>query len=263
MAAVIDQRLIQGDGTPESVWQAWLYSSEIATSTMESYLPLGVRMVVVAPHPDDEVLACGGLMAMHLARGGDVFVIAVTDGEASHAASPLWDAQSLAATRCAESIKGLRLLGLGDVTVHRLGMPDGQVAQNTLDLSLQLQRVLHPADVVITTWRKDGHPDHDATGLAASLACSSVGCRLLEAPVWMWHWAAPADTLVPWERLQRLQLTPQARVRKQAALFAHASQLDQSPRSGGAVLGASIVQRAHRADEYFFVAEELSHAVLS
>lgn len=255
MVALTQKRLIQGSGTPESAWQAWQQSGEITPATVESYLHRGVRLVVIAPHPDDEVLACGGLMAMHQAQEGDISVIAVTDGEASHAASPLWHAQSLAATRCAERIAGLHHLGVKNSAVTRLAVPDGLVAQHTLRLARRLKELLRPADVVVTTWRLDGHPDHDATGLAASLACTAVGCRLMEAPVWMWHWATPADPLVPWHRLQRLQLTPQARGRKLAALSAHASQLDESQHPDGAILGTAIVQRASRAEEYFFSVE--------
>ena len=253
------ERLIQGDGTPDSAWQAWLASGQIALGSMASFLNPNVRLVVIAPHPDDEVLACGGLMAMHLAQAGDICVIAVTDGEASHVASPLRHGHSLAATRCAERLAGLHQLGLKDSAVTRLALPDGLVAQHTLRLSSQLQRLLRPADVVVTTWRLDGHPDHDATGLAASWACCAVGCCLIEAPVWMWHWATPAHLLVPWQRLQRFELTLQACDRKQAALSQHVSQLDESRQANGAVLGKAIVQRAQRPVEYFFTSEVQPH----
>lgn len=245
-------RLIEGNGTAELAWQDWLHLGAVTTTARHECLPGNARLVVVAPHPDDEVLACGGLIAMHRAEGGDVAVIAVTDGEASHGSLPLQHAQALAVTRCTESAAGLQQLGLKGVAVARLALPDGQVARHMMRLARRLQLLLLPTDVVVTTWRRDGHPDHDATGLATSLACAAVGCRLLEAPVWMWHWASPGDSFVPWHRLQRLPLSPQALNRKQAALAAHASQLDASQRPGGAVLGAAIVARAHRADEYFF-----------
>lgn len=260
MAAVTHPRLIQGNGTAEPAWQAWLQAGGITTAALQEWLHGNVRLVVVAPHPDDEVLACGGLMAMHRAQGGEILVIAVTDGEASHASSPLWHAPSLAETRRAESAAGLQRLGLSDIAVTRLATPDGRVAHHTLRLALQLQMLLRPGDVVVTTWRFDGHPDHEATGVAASLACPVVGCRLIEAPVWMWHWASPGDPFVPWHRLQRLPLKPQARDCKRAALAAHASQLDPSARPEGPVLGAAIVARANRPDEYFFVEPTHSHA---
>ena len=190
-------------------------------------------------------------------------MLAVTDGESSHADSSLWQASSLAATRRTERVAGLQQLGLSGAAVTRLALPDGSIAQHTLRLALRLQFLLRPQDVVVTTWRLDGHPDHDATGYAASLACSILGCRLIEAPVWMWHWASPGDPFVPWHRMQRLQLTPRARERKQAGLAAHASQLDPSGRSGGAVLGAAILARANWEEEYFFIEPDHPHATHS
>lgn len=260
MDAVIRERLIQGSGTAEPAWHSWLQSGGIHTCALEDWLPRNARLVVVAPHPDDEVLACGGLIATHRDQGGDIAVIAVTDGEASHPGSPQWQPQALAATRRSESLAGLQQLGVTGVAVRRLAIPDGGVAHHTLRLALRLQMLLRPSDLVLTTWRFDGHPDHDATGVAASLACSVVGCRLIEAPVWMWHWASPGDPFVPWHRLHRLPLTPPARERKQAALAAHASQLDPCGRADGAVLGPAIVARAWRADEYFFVEPAHRHA---
>lgn len=259
MVAVSQQRLVQGDGTPETAWQPWLKSVETATANLDDFLSKNSRLVVIAPHPDDEILACGGLMAMHCSRGGDVCVIAVTDGEASHVGSPRWDAEALAETRRAERIAGLSRLGLFEAVVVRLAIPDGLVNGSSVSLTSRLQLLLRASDVVVTTWRLDGHPDHDATGLAAAESCSAVGCRLIEAPVWMWHWAEPGDCRVPWNRLQRLPLVPTVRACKEAALCAHASQLDDSVRPQGAILGPAIVQRARRHDEYFFLEAELAN----
>ena len=260
MATAVSKRLIEGSGTAEPAWQGWLASGEIATSALQDWLPAKARLVVIAPHPDDEVLACGGLVATHCDQGGEVLVVAVTDGEASHAGSPLWEPQALAALRRSESVAGLHHLGVTDDAIKRLAMPDGAVVQHILRLALRLQTLLRPSDRVLTTWRFDGHPDHEATGMAASLACAAVGCRLIEAPVWMWHWASPGDPFVPWHRLHRLPLTAAALERKQAALTAHASQLDASARADGAVLGPAIVARAHRSCEYFFLPCETAHA---
>lgn len=191
-------------------------------------------------------------MALHHDQGGDIAIIAVTDGEASHGNPQQPHNQVLAATRCAESAAGLQQLGLTNVAVTRFVMPDGLVARQMMRLARRLQLLLRSTDVVVATWRRDGHPDHEACGLAASLACAAVGCRLIEAPVWMWHWASPGDSFVPWHRLHRLPLNQQVCHRKQAALAAHVSQLDASHRTDGAVLGEGVVARAYRPDEYFF-----------
>ena len=255
-------RLIQGDGTPENIWLADPAVAGAAPVSLDQLITADARLVVISPHPDDEVLSCGGLMAMHARRGGKVLVLAVTDGEASHPGSDHWTPATLAAARQLESASGLLLLAGQACAVLRLGLPDGQVASLQAELATRLQSLLLADDVVIVTWRLDGHPDHDAAGEAAHIACASVGCKLIEAPVWMWHWSQPGDKRVPWQCMRALRLPPEVVQVKCAALDAHQSQL--APRSGGdyindldssegPVLGRHIVERAGRHAEYFFV----------
>lgn len=243
-------------------WRAWLAALPVPLMpSMPPTPPLpqwlaGRRLVVLAPHPDDEVLACGALLHTHVAQGGDALIVAVTDGEASHAGDARWPPARLAASRRAESAQGLRALGAAPVPVQRWGLPDGAVgAVNASGPSLQtrLAAVLRAGDVVATTWRRDGHPDHEACGAAAAAACARTGSTLLEAPVWMWHWADPDHPDIPWHDLRALPVSAQALALKQRALQAHASQL--SPRGDGAgpVLDASILRRAQWDQEFFFV----------
>lgn len=251
--AVIAERLIQGAGTPESAWQAWLESADFAPREALTGWSAQMRLVVLAPHPDDELLACGGWLARHAAQGGECLVVAVTDGEASHAGSAGWSAPTLAGVRRTESAEGLRRLGLREGTVARLSLPDGDVAGHTDALAAGLTLLLRPTDWVVSTWRLDGHPDHDATGRTAADVCAAIGCGFAEAPVWMWHWAKPGDPRVPWHRMQGLRVDAQAALRKRAALDAHASQLTARDARTGPVLDAAILARAARGTEYFFV----------
>lgn len=253
MGFVTAERLIRGRGTAEPVWQRWLVSADIPSRSLDEWLPRERRLVVVAPHPDDEVLSCGGLLSLHAARGGDSLLVAVTDGEASHIASIERSAQALAVVRRAESAAGWSQLGLHDPAVLRLGLPDGQVDQHMGQLADFLNKLLLPSDVVVSTWRRDGHPDHDASGLCAAQACEAAGCRLIEAPVWMWHWALPGDLRVPWRRMLGLSLAPQTLIRKQAALAAHHSQLHTANASAAPILGEGILARSRRNTEYFFI----------
>ena len=263
MEAVTSPRLIQAGGTPEAVWQRWLRERPTASLCGASWLLAGPRLVVVAPHPDDEVLACGGLLAMRAAQAGEVLIIAVTDGEASHGEASHGDAShgtapnpaanTLAEQRRAERMSGLQRLGLRGAGLVRCGLPDGRVERREQRLADQLAGLLRVGDVVIASWRLDGHPDHDATGRAAASACRAVGCRLVEAPIWMWHWAAPDDERVPWQRLAALPIRALSWSRKQAALAAHASQLTARSAVLGPVLDEAIRARARRPCEYFFV----------
>lgn len=226
---------------------------EVPLLALDQFVAAHKRLVVVAPHPDDEVLACGGLLAAHTARGGRATVVAVTDGEASHSGSQRWTAPALAAARRAESVEGLHALGLGGGEIVRLTIPDGAVSQYASPLRETLGLLLKSDDVVVSTWGLDGHPDHEAVGDATEVVCSDVGASCIQAPVWMWHWSKPGDTRIPWNRLRGFALESGAFERKCAALAMHATQLIPRSVSEGPVLGPLILERAKRRTEYFFV----------
>ena len=245
--------LIHGEATSALAWRCWLAGLRCHELSVENWLPARARLVIVAPHPDDEILASGGLIATHLAQGGRVLIVAVTDGEASHGDSPSINRDDLAYMRRSERWMGLRLLGLAQPKVLSLALQDGLVQRQERALFKRLVSLLHPADVVVSTWEHDGHPDHDSTGAMARQASAAVGCAYLAAPVWMWHWATPGDARVPWLRLRGLPLGAADGLRKQAALAAHRSQLCPRTSELGAVLGTAIVERAAWRTEYFFV----------
>jgi len=248
----LNERAIRGPGTHESVWLPWLAEQRVHSASMGELCPGQARLVVVAPHPDDEILACGGLLAMRAAHGLPSLVVAVTNGEASHGTMDPQACERLGQRRAQESGAGLKALGLAPACVVRLGIPDGKAADMIFAIAMKLLPLLKLDDVIVTTWRLDGHPDHEATAEAARQAAAKVGCRLLEAPVWMWHWATPDDLSIPWSRLVSIDLPRRVLVAKQQALSHHRSQLE--PRGDGldAVLVPSILARVARSREYFF-----------
>jgi LmbE family N-acetylglucosaminyl deacetylase len=252
--ALANERVIRGEGvTPESDWQDWLERLAPPRLAPRQWLRPAARLVVVAPHPDDEILGGGGLLAWHVGRGGRAEVVAVTDGEASHRGDPSWPPDRLGALRRRERERGLEWLGVRGSSVTRLGFPDGNVATCRDALHRALRALLREDDVVIVTWSLDGHPDHDVTGSQVERVCAERGCRLLQAPVWMWHWSVPGDARVPWQRLRAVPLSSHALARKALALAEHRTQLQVRGAGTDPVLGASLVARARRAAEYFFV----------
>ncbi len=256
LSSVAKPPVIAGSSTSEATWRAWAGLAAAPVVTVEKLCSANARLVVLAPHPDDELLACGGLLALHVAAGGRALVVSVTNGEASRRGEGARDAvseASLGSLRSSESAEGLRRLLLNTCDIHRMGFPDGGLAESYQSLKSLLAWELRASDVVVTTWRQDAHPDHDACGRVASEVCQLVGCRLLEAPVWMWHWSEPGDCRVPWNRMVSLTLPADVLDRKRNALAAHGSQLARRSFSVGPVLGSEIVERAARKQEYFFV----------
>ncbi len=248
-----DERRIRGQGTTEAQWTGWPGLHRLEAITAAGLVPEGARALVVAPHPDDEVLSVGGLLAQLARLGLPVRVIAVTDGSASHPGSAEWPAERLVRERPGESRLALHRLGL-DIEPVRLGFPDGGLQGLEGLLAERLLPLVGRTDVLFTTWRRDGHPDHEATGHACAFVAARSGARLVEVPVWAWHWAAPGDARLPWPRARRLALDADARRRKRSAVQAFASQLQPDASTGrGPILRATTVERAARPFEVVFL----------
>lgn len=241
-------RLIEGLGTPESTWRAW--NGLAALDTLDLHPP-PARAVVVAPHPDDEVLGVGGTLALLTTAGVSVRVVTVTDGEASHPHSPTRTPTALAEIRRAEQHLALARLGLDQAQVHRCGLPDGHLDRHEADLADTLTGLLDEHTWCLATWAHDGHPDHEAAGRAAARAASLTGARLLGFPVWAWHWARPADSRVPWRTAYRVPLPAALARAKRHAVRAFASQLEPLSAQPGdeAIIGPSAVARLTRGYE--------------
>lgn len=238
--------LINGGGTAEALWAGW---PALADWPQLDIGAVGAPLVV-APHPDDEILGAGGLLAMV----GRAEIVAVTDGEASHPDSCVHTPAELADIRRRETCIALHRLHPGaEWVVHRLGQPDGHIDEPSL--AARLRMLLTPGRWCLATWRGDGHPDHEAVGRAAARACRESGARLLEYPVWMWHWARPGDDRVPWHRARRIELTAAARRAKASAVAAFVSQIQPlGPGPGDApILPLDVLARFDRPYETVLV----------
>lgn len=253
MDALVNDRAIEGLGTSEMQWRACTHLATTRIRRADDLVPVGCRAVVVAPHPDDEVLAVGGLLTQLGKLRRELLLVAVTDGTGSHVDSTEWPPERLARERPRESHAAWQQLGLHHVEALRLGLPDGGVTTMRDHLSDRLTALLRANDVVFTTWRLDGHPDHEATGDACAAATARTGATLIEVPVWAWHWAHARDARLPWSRALRIPLDDDALTRKKAAVQAFTSQLLPDPSTGaGPILRSTTVERAARNFEIVF-----------
>ncbi|MBO2011829.1 PIG-L deacetylase family protein [Hymenobacter negativus] len=191
--------------------------------------------VVIAPHPDDEALGCGGLLALLHQVGQPVAAVLVSDGSMSHPKSVLFSTPARQAVRTGEFRHALTILGADQTEPLLLGLPDGRVpgqAQEPgfLEAVAQLRRFLerHQAATVLVPWRRDPHPDHRATSqlVAAALLEMTQPPRRLEYVVWAWERAAPADLPTPTDGVRGFRVDVSAvAAQKQRAIAAHRSQV--------------------------------------
>jgi len=187
------------------------------------------------PHPDDEALGCGGLLALLRQAGVPVAAVLVSDGSMSHPHSQAFSASARRELRYAEFRHALAVLDIdeSDDNVLYLNLPDSQVPTlgqpGFAEAATQLASFLDckQAATVLTPWRRDPHPDHRATSqlTAAALAQLPQPPRRLEYVVWAWERAAPADLPQAGEGTGfRLDIEA-VLARKQRAIAAHRSQL--------------------------------------
>ncbi|CAN5453091.1 PIG-L family deacetylase [soil metagenome] len=247
-----ENRLIQGRGTEETSWQAWTGWSRADPVSCGDLVPEGARLVVVAPHPDDEVLGAGGLISLASRSGRQVLVVGVTDGAASHPGSSLWPADELVDQRRFERLAALTVLGLRPPLVVCLGFGDGRVADGIAELSRRLVRIIKATDVVVSPWHLDGHPDHEATATAVADATTVIGAQHLQSPIWGWHWASPDADDLPGHGSAVLALDEVTVKRKQRALECFTSQITEDPTTGaGPILPSWVLDRLTRNRELF------------
>jgi LmbE family N-acetylglucosaminyl deacetylase len=194
--------------------------------------------LVLAPHPDDETIGCGGVIAVKRRRGTEVRVLIAADGGDL--------------VRRSECLEACRRLGIDKQDVQFLGFPDGALDQYAAEVKSAIAHALvtRPAEMFVPS-AIDAHPDHRALALAvAGLPRDTLhDVEVLAYPIWFWNRWAWVDRSTPaWK--QRLQLVwrplahmLRARVvsvdtsstlrQQQSALDAHQSQLHPEDGSTG------------------------------
>ncbi|CAM4129359.1 PIG-L deacetylase family protein [Palleronia rufa] len=185
-------------------------------------------VLVLAPHADDESLACGLMLAARWGKGLPAHVACLTDGAASHPRSRRWPAPRLAALRRAEleaavtrlgglPARDLTWLSHPDAGLHRVHGPGADLGRDVARLVDRLG-----ARVLVAASGADPHCDHEACAAAARrVAAARPGLALYDYPVWSRWQGWSAGRRVPGLRLD----LPEWRAAKTDAVAAHRSQM--------------------------------------
>lgn len=144
--------------------------------------------LVFAPHPDDEVLGCGGVLAIKAQAGMRVKVVVMTDGRTSHGKHI--DASELAAIRRAEAEEAGQILGVSsgyeflEIEDHRLARHRESALSRVVDIIQEFR----PEEIFVPH-RRDLISDHVETSRIVRRAVEQVGrpVVLLEYPIWLWN----------------------------------------------------------------------------
>lgn len=151
-------------------------------------LSASTRLLVLAPHPDDETIATGGLIQQACAAGGKVRVVHLTDGD-NNPWPQRWlerrlriDAsarQRWGRRRREEAGLALRELGLTEASWRVMGWPDGEITTQLAAKSSAMVNALRVEmddfgpNLVVMPSLGDRHPDHGSAHVLLQLALAT------------------------------------------------------------------------------------------
>ena len=123
-----------------------------------------MKILVIAPHPDDETLCCAGTIMNFLERGDKVKVVIVTDGRYGAPSEELRGTKELIKIRREEAIKVFKILGVEDYEF--LNFEDSKVVLKSKEVKEKLSQILkeYNPDIVFSPSPSDSHPDHAEIG---------------------------------------------------------------------------------------------------
>ena len=147
------------------------------------------RILIIAAHPDDEVLGCGATISKYLRRGSEFFVLFIAEGSSCRYSDPT-STESLAAIaeRTTQSRRALKILGVNNYQFSDL--PCGRLDQvPIIEINKVIERAIREfkPDVMLTHSAVDANNDHRIAFRATIMAtrpCVDIGvCRILSYEV--------------------------------------------------------------------------------
>jgi LmbE family N-acetylglucosaminyl deacetylase len=218
--------------------------------------PSGERVLMLAPHPDDDALGAGALLAELTSRGVEVHIAYLTDGEASHRGHPILEPRHVGALRQAEARTAAAALRVPSERLTFCQAPDGQLSQlspaatqalgariATLRATLRPRWVLAPTSL-------DGSSEHAAARRIIAGHGSGPG---EEFDYLVWAWWSPVllaliardPDLAVWRGHHPVRLAAKAN-----AIAAHRSQLHPTAPWPCAVLPVGFAAAFHTTEEF-------------
>lgn len=171
--------------------------------------------MVIAAHPDDDVIGCGGAIAAHIQSGHKVGVLYLTSGEHG---CPGVSPEESAKIREAEAKASNEILGSEIIGFWHL--PDGQLKYSE-ELKDRVREAIldYAPDVLYVTHDKESHQDHRVAYKLVKEAVKTIdpyGLEVLLTEVW-----------TPQQRTDRVLCLASVIDKKMEAIHAHKSQVER------------------------------------
>lgn len=159
----------------------------------ETYMnTLNQNIVIFAPHPDDETLACGGTIILETLKGSRVHLVFMTDGRNSHTTTPDTfpkpSQEEVKKIRKSEALKAVEILGADKSNISFLDFYDGTLKNNLSNAKQTVEKHLsdiQPAEIYLPAFA-DVHRDHHSTNgiVLAVIRKLKLSLDLFEYVIW-------------------------------------------------------------------------------
>jgi N-acetylglucosamine malate deacetylase 1 len=187
-----------------------------------------MRVTVFAPHPDDELIGCGGSLLKWIGAGAEVSVVYLTSGDA---AMPGFSRAEIATLREQEAAAGMKHVNVGELDFLR--EPDGALVESPALVSRLVHQIrLRRPDLACIPHALDDHPDHMATHRLLKRAIHDAGgpwSHATEDPPWRVDVTLAYEVWSPIQRPNYLEDTTDVIEEQLRALAHYRSQLEQVP----------------------------------
>lgn len=157
-------------------------------------MPSAQLSIVVAPHPDDEVLGCCALMRRMLAEGRRVELVMMTGGGKSLADYCDLSEEEVVSERRRLTRNAAAVYGLPEDHIHFLDYHDGNIHPEpgeTRRLADLLRRITEGQEDVAVFYphrQGEGWPDHETTSHIVAKICGEVCPQALQYEYCVWFW---------------------------------------------------------------------------
>ena len=204
-----------------------IFSIDVSQNVHESGQQVTKRpkkVLVFAPHPDDDVIGCGGSIAKHTKNGHEVSVVYMTSGDAS---GKMQNLNEIALKREEEALNSARVLGVK--TLYFLRNPDGYLTNDFKSLSILIDLIRkEQPDIAYLPHHVDGHKDHIITHelvVKALRKASRSGFQLGQWHPWKVKITLCYEVWTPLQEVSYVEDISEFMEVKLQALRHHASQL--------------------------------------
>lgn len=185
-------------------------------------ITINTTTLILAPHPDDEVFGCAGLILQLVAQGMPPHIVIMTGGGASHRACCDVTSSDVITARRVLTLKAAKELGLSHDYIHFLDFEDGRIGNRPETEVKKLKNIIATLkpETFLVPHNGEGWPDH--------LAVRTLGLDLAPKPtsiyeycVWMWYYR---QKNLDWHNASKLKMSKAEHLKKRKAIANYISE---------------------------------------